>query len=228
MKNVATPRWVIGIAAALLALLPSWAGAQAIYRIVGPDGKVTFADRPPAGNEKATVLGSGGRATADGTGSAELSFELRQLMSRYPVTLYSSDGCEPCNAGRSLLNMRGVPYTERTVNTPLDTDALQKLSGNTAVPVLTIGGQRLQGFSSSEWNQYLDAAGYPAASRLPSGYRNPPASPLAPIAAAPAKAMPPPDAAPPPPAATAEQPLRHHLLIDHGPQGPWLFGDRLQ
>jgi len=198
MKNVATPRWVIGIAAALLALLPSLAGAQAIYRIVGPDGKVTFSDRPPVGDEKATPLGPSGRATADGTGSAELSFELRQLMSRYPVTLYSSGGCEPCNAGRSLLNMRGIPYTERTVNTPLDMEALQKLSGNTAVPVLTIGGQRLQGFSSSEWNQYLDAAGYPAASRLPSGYRNPPASPLAPIPAAPANALPPPDAAPPP------------------------------
>ena len=201
MKTIASPRRAVATVLAVLALVPSVAGAQAIYRIVGPDGKVTFSDRPPEGSEKATALGPGGRSAADGAGSGELSFELRQLMSRYPVTIYTGDDCEPCNAGRSLLSSRGVPYTERTVRTPSDIDALQRLSGNNTVPMLTIGGQRLKGFSNSEWNQYLDAAGYPATSRLPSGYRNPPPSPLAPIleAPAPTQATPRQDAAPPPP-----------------------------
>jgi glutaredoxin len=197
MNKIAPSRRVAG---ALLVLLASAACAQPIYRIVGPDGKVTFTDRPPVGDEKATALGPGGRSVADGVGSGELSFELRQLMSRYPVTLYTGDDCEPCSAGRSLLNARGVPYTEHTVRTPSDVDVLQRLSGAATVPVLTIGGQRIKGYSNAEWNQYLDAAGYPSASRLPPGYRNPPASPLAPIPEAPAASTPPPqEVAPPPP-----------------------------
>jgi glutaredoxin len=152
------------------------------------------------GQEKATTLGPGGRAV-DGAGSGELSFELRQLMSRYPVTLYTSDNCEPCNAGRSQLLARGVPFSERTIKTPADAEALQRLSGAAGVPVLTIGGQRLSGYSSTEWTQYLDAAGYPASSRLPSGYRNPPPSPLVPVPEAPAAAPSPAQdtAVPPPP-----------------------------
>ena len=196
MNKIASTRWA---AATALALLASLACAQPIYRIIGPDGKVTFSDRPPVGQEKTTTLGAGGRA-ADGAGSGELSFELRQLTGRYPVTLYTSDNCEPCNAGRSLLVSRGVPYSERTIKTPADADALQRISGAATVPVLTIGGQRLSGYSSSEWTQYLDAAGYPASSRLPAGYRNPPPSPLVPVPEAPAAApSPAQDAATPPP-----------------------------
>lgn len=202
MNKIAPSRWAAGAA---LALLASVAWAQPIYRIVGPDGKVTFSDRPPSGQEKATLLGRGGRVV-DSAGADELPFELRQLMSRYPVTLYSGDNCEPCNAGRSLLQARGVPFSERTIKTPDDAEALRRLSGAANVPVLTIGGQRLMGYSSSEWTQYLDAAGYPASSRLPSGYRNPPPTPLVPVPEAPAAApspaqdSPEPTPAPPPPA----------------------------
>jgi len=202
MKTFTSSHWVASTAAAMLALLASLASAQAIYRIVGPDGRVTFSDRPPVGNEKATALGAGGRSVDDGVGSGELSFELRQLMSRYPVTLYTGDGCEPCTAGRSMLSARGVPFSERTVRTNSDIEALQRLSGAASVPILTIGGQTIKGYSSTEWSQYLDAAGYPASSRLPAGYRNPPAAPLAPIPEAPAAStqqQPAQDVAPPPP-----------------------------
>jgi glutaredoxin len=202
MKTAGYCRWATLATLALLVLPPSLAGAQAIYRIVGPDGRVTFSDRPPVGSEKATPLGSGGRAPT-GDGAVELPFELRQLMSRYPVTLYTGDGCEPCGAGRNLLNARGVPYTEMTVNTPQDAEALRKLTGEQSLPVLTIGGQQIKGFASTEWDEYLNAAGYPRTSRLPSGYRNPRPAPLVPLPEAPANGAKPPAPAqqslPPPP-----------------------------
>ena len=80
--------------------------------------------------------------------------------------------------GRALLNGRGVPFTERTITTQKDNDALQSLSGENSLPFLTIGGQKIKGMSDLEWNQYLDAAGYPKASILPAGYRNPAPTPL--------------------------------------------------
>jgi hypothetical protein len=77
-----------------------------------------------------------------------------------------------------MLTARGIPFSERTVSTNEDIAALQKLSGQSSLPLLTIGGQRVKGFSDVEWSQDLDAAGYPKTSQLPASYRNAPASPL--------------------------------------------------
>lgn len=199
MKNAHRPhRTALLAVAATLALLPALAPAQAIYRIVGPDGRVTFSDKPPTSNEKATALGPGGRS-AQPAGASELPFELREAMNRYPVTLYTGDNCEPCNAARNLLTRRGVPYTERTITTAQDVEALKRMGMEATVPIATIGGQRLKGYSEGEWDDYLNAAGYPKTSRLPSSYRNAPASPLVPVAeAAPRPASPAPAAAPTP------------------------------
>jgi glutaredoxin len=150
--------------------------AQQVYRIVGPDGKVTFSDQPPpaASNAKVNAATPGGGAAA----SAGLPFELRQVSAKYPVTLYTGANCGSCSAARTMLTNRGVPFSERTVTTNDDIQALQRLSGDATVPFATIGGQQLKGFSDSEWTQFLNAAGYPATSVLPASYRPPAPTPL--------------------------------------------------
>ena len=163
------------------ALLATATQAQQVHRIVGPDGKVTFSDRAPEDKKaQSTVLStaSGGAAS-----NPALPSELRQIASRFPVTLYTGESCSPCQQARQLLIQRGVPFTERSVNTNDDLDALRRLSGESALPFGTIGRQQLKGFSDAEWTQYLDAAGYPAQSRLPKGYTQPAATPLAPTKA---------------------------------------------
>jgi len=159
------------------ALAAPWATAQGVYRIVGPDGKVSYSDQPPPANTKASVVG-GASAGASAAANAQLPLELRQAVNRYPVTLYTATDCAPCNTGRNLLNARGVPYTEKTVHSAEDAAALKRLSGETSLPFLTIGGQQIKGFSDADWTQYLDAAGYPKQSVLPSGYRRPAATAL--------------------------------------------------
>lgn len=172
--------------------------AQAVYRIVGPDGKVTFSDKPPANAGQGKVAGAGSAGSGSGTGaSAGLPYELRQVASKYPVTLYTSQDCSPCGSGRSLLLSRGVPFTERTVTSNEDAAALQRITGENSLPVLTIGAQRLKGFSDAQWSSYLDAAGYPKASIMPSGYKNPAPAPLV-------AAQKPADPKPPAPAAEAD------------------------
>jgi glutaredoxin len=79
--------------------------------------------------------------------------------------------CGPCASGRNLLTARGIPFTERTVTTPEDAAALQRMSGDTSLPFITIGGQQIKGYADTEWTQFLDAAGYPKTSQLPPGYR---------------------------------------------------------
>jgi glutaredoxin len=166
-----------------LAAVVQGATAQTVYRIVGPDGKVTFSDKPPASAEQGKVSAVGVGA-AGAASNASVPFELRQLMGKYPVTLYTTKDCGPCATGRSLLTARGVPFSERTVTTPEDTAALQRLSGDTSLPFMTLGSQRIKGFSDVEWSQYLDAAGYPKTSVLPASYRNPAPAPLVTVQAA--------------------------------------------
>jgi glutaredoxin len=152
--------------------------AQQVYRIVGPDGKVTFSDRPPP-DGKGTPANS---LRVGASSTASLPFELRGVVQKYPVTLYSGPDCGPCVTGRQLLISRGVPYTERTVTSEDDIEALKRLAGAARLPFLTIGGQQLRGFSEIEWGQFLDAAGYPKTSQLPAGFRNPPPAPLVAVA----------------------------------------------
>lgn len=192
------------LAVLALAAAAGTAGAQ-VYRIVGPDGRVTFSDKPPAETsaKAAPTAASTGR-TEGGTASGALPFELRQVANRYPVTLYSGPNCVPCGTGRSFLSQRGIPFSEKSVSSPEDIEALGRISGGSAsLPLLTVGGQQLKGYSEHEWSQFLDAAGYPRSSQLPVGYRQPAATPL--VTAAPVR---PPEtaAAEPAPAAPAPTP----------------------
>lgn len=152
--------------------------AQTIYRIVGSDGKVTFSDKPPVSADQGKIAGTGVGASGAAASAGGLPFELRQVVNKYPVTLYTSAKCTPCDTGRTLLTSRGVPFSERTVSTPDDADYLQRLSGDNSLPFLTIGGQKIRGLSDSEWTQYLDAAGYPKTSALPASYKNAAPTPL--------------------------------------------------
>jgi glutaredoxin len=151
--------------------------AQTVYRIVGPDGKVTFSDKAPVTADQGKVATTGVGAAAAASGSS-LPFELRQVAAKYPVTLYTAPDCGPCSSGRAMLSGRGIPFAERTVTTNEDIASLQRISGESSLPFLTIGGQRIKGYSDLEWTQYLDAAGYPKTSVLPSSYRAAPATPL--------------------------------------------------
>ncbi len=168
-----------------LAVLFASAPLYAQYKVVGPDGKVTYTDRPPAqATGKVTELGGRGGVAAE---NSALPLELRQAASRYPVTLYASVGaCDPCDSARQLLRQRGIPYSEKSVQSPEDADALERLSGGRDAPTLSIGSQTLRGLAPEVWNSYLDAAGYPRESRLPPNFAYAPATPLVTRAAPPA------------------------------------------
>ncbi|GAC1529774.1 MAG: hypothetical protein NVS2B4_08320 [Ramlibacter sp.] len=187
-----------------LVILACPAGAQAVYRIVGADGKVTFSDTPP--KDPGTRASPTSIAPMPGTaaGSSNLPFELRQVASRFPVTLYTGTDCPPCGAGRAYLASRGVPFTEKSVSTKEDISALQRLSGAATLPFMTIGGQQFAGYGESEWTEFLNAAGYPRTSQLPPSYRQPAATPL--VATAAPKEAPAPVAPPQAPSAAAPLP----------------------
>jgi glutaredoxin len=190
MSQVTTPsdlshavQRAVAVGIAVCAVAGALAQAQSVYRIVGPDGKVTFSDKPPPAVAKATApvatAAPGANTGAPAPSGGRLPLALSKAAKEFPVVLYSGKDCAPCTSGRNMLISRGIPFTEKTVDNNESAVALKQLSGQTSIPLLTVGTQQLQGYSDATWSQYLNAAGYPKESALPRGYRNPGPTPLA-------------------------------------------------
>ena len=167
-------QWMMGILACVAAF-----GAQAQYKYIGPDGRVIYSDQPPPPTAKVLEKNVGGAKPAGG--GADLPFVLQNAMKTYPVTLYTAGNCgSPCSEGRSYLNKRGVPFTEKTVNTADDAVKFKKDMGTDQLPLLVVGNSKQAQWQQDAWEGALSAAGYPSQSLLPPGYKNP-----APVAVAP-------------------------------------------
>ncbi|MCK6420197.1 MAG: glutaredoxin family protein [Aquabacterium sp.] len=170
------------IAALALAAMAASGAAYAQYKVVGPDGKITYTDRPPvAADNKVTPMRSTGAPAADSSAAlASLPLELRQVAQRFPVVLYTTADCPPCEAARRVLRQRGIPFSERIVTSNDDLQALEQRTSDRALPAMTVGSHATSGWAEGQWTQLLDLAGYPAQSRLPAAYKAPAPAPLVP------------------------------------------------
>lgn len=175
---------------ALLLMALAASPAHALFKVVGPDGRVTYTDRAPgpADGRMQPVSKETGRAS-----DLQLPYALRQVASRFPVTLYTAVDCgDACTMARSFLSRRGVPYAERTAKTAEEREAWERIVGGTQAPTLMVGSQALRGFTPAAWDETLDVAGYPKTSLLPASWQPPPAVPLIPPRQAAPNPAPPP------------------------------------
>jgi glutaredoxin len=169
------------IALACLAALSLPAAAQ--YKWTAPNGVVTYSDLPPPAGTSVSTLSTAKSPDEE----VAVPAALRAAVSKYPVVLYTTNECAPCQVARSHLSKRGVPFSERTVRTGADATAFKKLGfTDNEFPALTVGRERSSGFEAGEWDRVLDAAGYPKTAALPPSYRPPPAQSLAGAARRPA------------------------------------------
>lgn len=128
------------------------------YRWVDPStGRTVISDTPPPRSTKDVSK------TRDiGSNPEGQSYAVRKAVENFPVTLYTAADClAPCKDARELLNGRGIPFTEKMIQTLEDQEALKKLVGDNSVPSLKIGRQAMRGFEASAYNNLLDLAGYP-------------------------------------------------------------------
>jgi hypothetical protein len=140
----------------LLMLVNAQAGE--LYRSIDKDGKVHYSDSPLAGSEDVERL----KLEKEPVPDESLPYETQRAMQNFPVTLYIFPGCgSPCQLALEFLSKRGVPYTEKNLQSKEEMDAYSKLAGDTQLPAATIGKTWLKGFQAEQWNNELDYAGYP-------------------------------------------------------------------
>lgn len=157
-------------------LWPGVANAQ-LYKSVGVDGKIIYSDTPPVRARQIQKM------ALPSSPNLTLPANLDAISKKTPVMLYTAKNCPPCDAGRTLLTTRGIPHTEKTVNSNEDIAVFRQIGGATQLPLLVVGTQQLQGFESETWDSALTAANYPMTNKLPPSYQ-----PAAAVAAAPPKA----------------------------------------
>ncbi len=176
----------LALALALPTLMLAAAPAAAQYKWVAPNGSVTYSDQPPPPGVDGQAMNTKGAARSDDGG---VPAALRDATSKYPVVLYTTPDCAPCQQARTHLAKRGVPFVERTVSSSADAESFKK-AGFTEnnFPAMSVGRERSVGFEAGGWNQLLDMAGYPKSSVLPPSFKQTPAKPMAdsgrPVAAA--------------------------------------------
>jgi glutaredoxin len=141
--------------------LTSLSHAQTTYRWVDKaSGQTIFSDQPPPPGTKQTVIKSG----SEQTDRESLPYATRQAAAKYPVTLFTTANCvDMCKQARDVLNARGIPFSEKMLQTQEELDAAsRKLGSEVAIPSLLVGDQNFKGFEAGAWNNLLDLAGYPA------------------------------------------------------------------
>ncbi|MBL8512538.1 MAG: glutaredoxin family protein [Betaproteobacteria bacterium] len=146
--------------AMLVATFTAFPAQAELYKWVDKEGKTIYSDTPPPSDikdVKSKKFGDNVSGPSD-----NLPFELREAAKKNPVTLYANKCGEPCDGARSLLNSRGIPFSERNPESdPAAAAALKKLIGALEVPVMVVGEDVSRGFSESTWSGALTQAGYP-------------------------------------------------------------------
>jgi len=156
-------------------LLSAALAAQAQqYRWVDEKGRVQYTDTPPPASAKGVQKKN--LNTGPAAGSSAEPYALQVARKSAPVKLYSSPDCGAmCDGARTLLNQRGIPFSEVSVADAAQLEEFKKVTGGTAVPVMFVGQSMHKGFEAGSYQRALDAAGYPAAGLLRP--RNQPAPP---------------------------------------------------
>lgn len=152
---------ITGALALIVGLAVTTVHAQApkMYRWTDTEGKIHYSDKPPMEKQKQLEQRQIGGSVIE---TSAPGYALQQAMKNYPVQLYTAPNCgKPCDGARELLAKRGVPFQETSIKDDGTRDELQKVSGDTQVPVMTVGREMQKGFETGTFNGLLDTAGYP-------------------------------------------------------------------
>lgn len=163
--------------AVCLAASSGLAGAAQLYQWKDAQGRMVYSDQqPPPHVKNADQKSFKGNLIETGE-----SYATRTARDKYPVTLYAN-ACGPlCDQARQLLTERGIPFSGKDPQASPEAQAeLKKLTGQTRVPVMFVGSEKLDGFQAEQWQAALDRAGYPKSAKPAGASTVPPAAPASP------------------------------------------------
>ena len=133
-------------------LLLAAAQAQTLYKVVGPDGKITYTDQPPADPKTATTMDIKSAPSTPLPESvlkyqAELQKSLRNRLASAqndagPPKLFSAAWCGYCTQAKAYLAAKSISYREYDIDTEAGARAYVEAGGTKGIPLLVAGAKR--------------------------------------------------------------------------------------
>ena len=143
-----------------LAVLALPAQAAKMYKWVDKAGNISYQDRPPPEDASRVEEKHLGERPNYG-GNKGLPAD---VLEKFPVVLYAVPKCSGCDLARAYLKQRGIPFSERNVQSDRAMqDEMKARVGELSVPTITVGSKVMKGYLESILEGELDQAGYPKA-----------------------------------------------------------------
>ncbi len=132
-----------------LAALPARAE---IYKVVGPDGKVSYTDKEPQPNsgktEKLKIQTYSGPPAVSTTNASVKK-----------ITMLSAQWCGVCTRAKAYMNTHKIAFEEWDIDQSEYARAKMNELGAKGVPVILVGKQKMVGFSAETLEEMIKNAG---------------------------------------------------------------------
>lgn len=135
------------------------ANAGTVYKVVGPDGKITYSDHEPEQGQSSKALNFNDLPSSPVPPlPAELNKPKTAQQSRPPPAevhsrnvIFTASWCGYCKKAKAYLRNKGVSVGELDIDTPSGRESYRSMGGS-GIPLLLYQGRRVQGFSEPAYN----------------------------------------------------------------------------
>jgi glutaredoxin len=143
----------------MLLAMPAIAGAQ-VYRWTDEAGRVHYGDKPPA-DRKAKAVQDRISSYAGAAQVTQMAGAVRKAPGQgsAQVVLYSAVWCKYCRQAKAYFAQRGQRYEERDVEASAGARREYEQLGARGIPVILVGGQRMDGYDQRRLESMLRAEG---------------------------------------------------------------------
>lgn len=148
----------------ILCVTASASYADTLYKYVGPDGKITYSDKPPTrgGNIQKTLsfkhlpstkIPADTAAKLDQLRNSKFTSNPKRTASQ--VTLFTATWCGYCKQAKAYLDNQKIDYREIDIESKEGMVEFSRAGGSGGVPLLIAGKESVQGFSSDAYDAIL-------------------------------------------------------------------------
>ncbi|HEV2611504.1 MAG TPA: glutaredoxin family protein [Noviherbaspirillum sp.] len=150
----------------VLFLIPAAASGQTLYKSVGPDGRISYSDTPPAGAKVQKTMSYSPLPASPVPESVrrdrqepEAGIQRRSLETgtgSEGIRLFTATWCGYCTKAKAYLGQRGLAYQEYDIDTPAGKRAFAQAGTGTGIPLLLWKERRQQGFSKAGYDALFE------------------------------------------------------------------------